>query len=146
MKKWAEWLLVAGALCMGMAGCGSEEKTRRTQMQNRKVRLHQRQEKKDRHRSRRIQKEAKRQNYRQQSQNMQRRDSLSQILQRCSLNFAVVQVDGQRILPLRRMALFPAYITIQIWGYRGWLSEWNHVLLQFFRTFHELNEGRRRYL
>ena len=26
MKKWAEWLLVAGALCMGMAGCGSEEK------------------------------------------------------------------------------------------------------------------------
>ncbi len=39
------------------------------------------------------------------------------------------------------MALFPAYITIQIWGYRGWLSEWNHVLLQFFRTFHELNEG-----
>ena len=26
MKKWAEWLLVAGALCMGMAGCGSEGK------------------------------------------------------------------------------------------------------------------------
>ena len=95
-----------GFVCMGMAGCGSEEKTRRTQMQNRKVRLHQRQEKKDRHRSRRIQKEVKRQNYRQQSQTMQRRDLLSQILQRCSLNFAVVQVDGQRILPLRRMALF----------------------------------------
>ena len=32
---------------------------------------------------------------------------------------AVVQVDGQRILPLRRMALFPAYITIQIGGIPG---------------------------
>lgn len=146
MKKWAEWLLVAGALCMGMAGCGSEEKTRRTQMQNRKVRLHQRQEKKDRHRSRRIQKEAKRQNYRQQSQNMQRRDSLSQILQRCSLNFAVVQVDGQRILPLRRMALFPAYITIQIWGIPGMAIRMEPCITAIFQTFHELNEGRRRYL
>ena len=101
MKKWAEWLLVAGALCMGMAGCGSEEKNTSNADAEQKSET------------------ASETREEGQSQNMQRRDSLSQILQRCSLNFAVVQVDGQRILPLRRMALFPAYITIQIWGIPG---------------------------
>lgn len=119
MKKWAEWLLVAGALCMGMAGCGSEEKNTSNADAEQKSETAS---------ETREEGQAPEQTDTEGSEEAELQTTESDHaetgltfadLQRCSLNFAVVQVDGQRILPLRRMALFPAYITIQIWRIPG---------------------------
>ena len=112
MKKWAEWLLVAGALCMGMAGCGSEEKNTSNADAEQKSETAS---------ETREEGQAPEQTDTEGSEEAELQTTESEHAETglTFANFAVVQVDGQRILPLRRMALFPAYITIQIWGIPG---------------------------
>ena len=112
MKKWAEWLLVAAALCMGMAGCGSEEKNtsnadaeQKSETASETGEEGQAPEQTDTEGS--------------EEAELQTTESDHAETGLTFADLAVVQVDGQRILPLRRTALFPAYITTQIWGIPG---------------------------
>ena len=112
MKKWAEWLLVAGALCMGMAGCGSEEKNTSNADAEQKSETAS---------ETREEGQAPEQTDTEGSEEAELQTTESDHAE-TGLTFAdlaALQFDGQRILPLRRMALFPAYITIQIWGIPG---------------------------
>ena len=118
MKKWAEWLLVAGALCMGMAGCGSEEKNTSNADAEQKSETAS---------ETREEGQAPEQTDTEGSEEAELQTTESEHAE-TGLTFAdlaALQFEfcsgagGQRILPLRRMALFPAYITIQIWGIPG---------------------------